>query len=325
MNIIFMGTPDFASPTLSAILSTGHKVSAVVTQPDKPSGRGRILTMPPVKVLAEANKIPVFQPDKIKNAEFVQLLKEFSPDVIVVVAYGKILPKEILNLPTSGCINVHASLLPKLRGAGPIQWSLINGETKTGITIMKMDEGMDTGEIIMQEELEILEDDDTTLLSNALSVIGATLLVNVLNKLEKDGKIDSQKQDNSQATYAPMLKKGDGKINWMEHVDKIYNLIRGVTPNPGAYTTLDSQAIKILKASPYDYAIPPITDKQIKERSEIPRYPGEILSVIKGKGIVVRTGSGGLLIETIQPSSKPAMTGESFINGRFARIGSKFQ
>ncbi|MEK6545070.1 MAG: methionyl-tRNA formyltransferase, partial [Nitrospinota bacterium] len=231
-----MGTPDFAVSTLEGLIKSNHKIIAVVTRPDRPKGRGREILPSPVKVVAEDNKIEVLQPEKVREPDFVKKLREYRSDCIVVVAFGQILPKDILSLPRYGCINLHASILPKYRGAAPINWALINGETKTGVTSMLMNEGMDTGDILIQREVEITEGDSAGTLHDRLSEIGSEVILETLDGLEK-GTVKRVKQNESSATYAQKIKKEDCLINWDEDAKKIVNRIRGLTPAPGAYTS----------------------------------------------------------------------------------------
>ncbi|MGI9554209.1 MAG: methionyl-tRNA formyltransferase [Thermodesulfobacteriota bacterium] len=248
MKIIFMGTPEFAVPSLRELVDSRHDVASVICQPDRPKGRGRKLASPPIKVLAAENSIPVLQPEKIKTDEFYEQLKDLNPDLICVTAYGKILPSNILMLPKYGCINVHASLLPKYRGAAPINWAIINGEKKTGITTMLMDEGMDTGDILLTEESEIAEVDTSIELGNKLSEIGAKLLIKTIDRLEAN-ELTPLKQNDNEATYAPIIKKEVGKIDWNKNADEIRDLIRGTQPWPGAFTTYNDKNLKIYKAT----------------------------------------------------------------------------
>jgi len=325
VQIIFMGTPAFAVPTLKRLIeSKRHNVAAVVTQPDKPAGRGKKLQPPPVKELALAHHIPVFQPEKLRGMNFDTVLAPFNPDVIVVVAYGKILPPEILRLPKFGCINLHASLLPKYRGAAPIQWAIINGERVTGVTIMLLDEGMDTGNIIATEEVEILEDDDTTSLGNMLSVVGAELMLKVLDRIEETGVVESRPQDHSQATYAPMLKKSDGLLPWDLRTDQVLCRIRGLLPWPSAFSFLHGKMWKILKAEPY-----PESDSLFirTQRSKEPNYvpePGTVTSLVRGKGFTVQTGDGSILVRIVQPQDKQPMEASAAVNGRLVQVGDVF-
>ncbi|HWP93598.1 MAG TPA: methionyl-tRNA formyltransferase [Thermodesulfobacteriota bacterium] len=304
MKIIFMGTPEFAVPSLQALIDSGDEIVAVVCQPDKPKGRGLDVTAPPTKVIAEKQGIPVLQPQKIKTEEFFNELKKLSPDLICVAAYGKILPKNILDLPPHGCINVHASILPKYRGAAPINWAIIRGEKVTGITTMKMDEGMDTGDMLLKKEIPIEDEDTGETLSQKLSLIGAELLIETI-KLLKEGRLNPTPQDHSQATYAPMLKKEDGKIIWSKSAEEVRNLIRGTLPWPGAYTTLDGKLLKIYKARVSDGV----------------GNPGEVIK--SDSGILrVATGNDSLDILELQIEGGKRLKAEEFLRGRRIRDGS---
>jgi methionyl-tRNA formyltransferase len=296
--IIFMGTPGFALPTLSTLIESENEVVAVITKPDTPKGRGRRVTPPPIKTLAVDYNIPVLQPDKIKTAEFYSELKGYEPDVICVAAYGKILPKNILDLPPSGCINVHASLLPKYRGAAPTNWAIIRGEEITGITTMMMDEGMDTGDILLQREVNIEVEDDAESLSEKLSIAGAELLIETI-RLQKQGRLARIPQDHSKATYAPMLKKEHGIIDWRKSAEEILNLIRGTLPWPGAHTTINEKNLKLYKA----------------EVSHGTGQPGEV--ILSESGILrVATGDGSIDITEIQIEGGKRLPVQAFLAGR---------
>jgi len=232
MGIVFMGTPQFAVETLEQLIQAGHQILGVVTQPDRPKGRGSKLNPTPVKVKADEYGLPVYQPEKIRDPIFIQKLADLKPEVIVVVAYGQILPKEILELPPLGCINVHASLLPKYRGAAPIHWSIINGEKETGVTTMLMDQGLDTGNMLLKTSVEIGSSETTGELHDKLAVLGGQLLIETLSMMAK-GEITPQAQDDGQATYAPLLNKEHELINWQKKAQDIQNLIRGMNPWPG--------------------------------------------------------------------------------------------
>lgn len=298
-----MGTPEFAVPSLRALIDSEDEVVAVVCQPDKPKGRGLEVVSPPTKVLAEKHCILVLQPQRIKTEEFFNELKELNPDLICVVAYGKILPKNILDLPTHGCINVHASILPKYRGAAPINWAIIRGERITGITTMRMDEGMDTGDMLLKREVPIDDEDTGETLSQRLSLIGAELLIETI-RLLKEGKLTPVPQDHSQATYAPMLKKEDGKIDWRKTAEEIRNLIRGTLPWPGAYTTLEGKLLKVYKA----------------RVSEGDGRPGEIIK--SGSSILrVATGKGALDLLEVQIEGGKRLKAEEFLRGRRIKEG----
>ncbi len=300
MRIVFMGTPDFAVPSLEALLKSEETVVGVVTQPDRPKGRGQALAPSPVKLVCQREGLPVLQPLKMKDPAFLQALKEWQPDVIVVAAFGRILPSVILSLPPKGCINVHASLLPKYRGAGPIQWAIINGERETGITTMLMDEGMDTGAILLQETVPIEPDDTAGTLSAKLAQVGARLLVDTLCRL-KAGTLVPSPQDHAQATMAPPLKKEDGLIDWSRPAVDIANRVRGLAPWPGAYTFAGDTLWKIWKAAPTDGPI----DKAL---------PGTVIGLAKD-AILVATGNGLLSITEIQPANSRRMTAAEFLAG----------
>lgn len=298
MKIIFMGTPDFAVPSLKALIDSEHEVIAVVAQPDKPKGRGRKLAPPPTKVLADQHNIPILQPEKVRTEEFFSQLQGLSPDLICVTAYGKIIPKNILELPKHGCINVHASLLPKYRGAAPINWAIVRGEKQTGITTMLMDEGMDTGDMLLKKEIQIQDEDDAGSLSEKLSQLGGALLLETISDLEQ-GSLSPSKQDESQATYAPILKKSDGEIKWEKPALELWNLIRGMNPWPGTFTKLENKSLKIYKSKLAD-----------GEGSS-----GEVLDSDPGT-LRVSTGEGALEILELQLEGSKKMDTKSFLSGR---------
>jgi len=298
MKIIFMGTPEFAVSSLKALIESDHEVIAVIAQPDKPKGRGRKLAPPPTKILAEEHNILVIQPEKVRTEEFLSELQDLSPDLICVTAYGKILPKSILELPEHGCINVHASLLPKYRGAAPINWAIVRGETQTGITTMLMDEGMDTGDMLLKKEIQIEDEDDAGSLSEKLSQLGGDLLLETISHLEQ-GKLTPSKQDESQATHAPMLKKSDGEIKWDKSAQELWNLIRGMNPWPGTFTNLENKSLKIYKAKLVDGV----------------GRPGEVLDSDPG-ALIVSTGEGALEILELQLEGSKRMDIKSFLSGR---------
>ncbi|MEE9193550.1 MAG: methionyl-tRNA formyltransferase [Thermodesulfobacteriota bacterium] len=303
MKIIFMGTPDFAVPSLKALIDSKYNVVGVVCQPDRPSGRGRKLTSPPVKILAEAESIPVLQPEKIRTDEFLDEIKFYNPDLICVTAYGKIIPPNILEHPKYGCVNVHASLLPKYRGDAPINWAIINGEKNTGITTMLMDEGMDTGDILLKKEIEIGEDDTSIELSEKLSAIGALLLIETIEKGQND-EIRPLKQNDSEATYAPIIKKEVGKIDWNKSADAIRDLIRGTQPWPGAFTSYNGKNLKIFRAS-------------INSQSG---DPGKVL-VSDGGKLVIGTGQNSLDISELQIEGGKRLKVADFLRGNNLETG----
>lgn len=326
MNIIYMGTPGFAVPPLRRILESGeHTVSAVVTQPDRQVGRGRKIQFPPVKELALEHNLVVLQPEKLRGAQFDKALSIYQPDIIVVAAYGQILPEEILQLPKYGCINIHASILPKYRGAAPIQRAIIDGEKYTGITIMQMEKGLDTGNIIAFEQVDILEDDDTASLSNLLSVTGATLLMNTLAKIEQEGRIVSTPQDHSKATYAGMLSKKDGLLDWTMDKDPLIFRIKGLQPWPGGFSFLHGRAWKILQAEYYDDP-DGLLQQSLEEKGMRPEDTdyGQVVLVLKGKGFVLKVGDGFLLVTSVQPPDKKPMQASDALNGKLVKEGDVF-
>lgn len=299
-SVVFMGTPSFSVPFLDALLKSERAVAGVITQPDKPKGRGRKLMPPPVKEYALAHKIPILQPAKLSAPIFAESIKKIQPQYIIVVAYGKIIPPEILKIPEKGCINVHASLLPEYRGASPIQWAIIHGRTYTGVTTMIMDEGLDTGDILLQERVEINRSETAGSLSTKLSDIGVNLLIRTLDGLDR-GKIVPQPQDHGKASYAPLLKKEDGLIDWRDTSEDIYNKIRGFDPWPGAYTFYQGDRWGIWKAEVLKRHIPSHT-------------PGEITEV-QPEGIIVATGDSALKITEIQVEGKRRMGVGEYLRG----------
>lgn len=308
MKVVFMGTPDFAKESLKAIYNAGYEIIGVVTNPDKPQGRGMKLTASPVKQFALEKELNIYQPEKVKNnKDFIEEMKNLNPDVICVVAYGKILPKELLEIPKLGCINVHGSLLPKYRGAAPIQWAVLNGDKTTGITTMYMDEGMDTGDMILKEEVKIGEDETTGELWERLETIGGELLVKTLKQIEQ-GTAPREKQS-GEFSMAPMLNKEMAKINWEEQDAKqIKNLVRGLNPIMGAYTYLDGKKIKFWKV---DIA----TKKEIfAEGLEIFRN-GTVIVSNPRDGIFIKTKDGILKVLEIQGENAKRMSIFDFLRG----------
>ncbi len=306
MRIIFMGTPEFAVPSLQALLESEDEVVGVVTQPDRPKGRGQTLTPPPVKELALRAGKPVIQPTKMKDPAFLEALKAWQPEVIAVAAFGRILPPAILALPPKGCINVHGSLLPKYRGAAPIQWAIVNGERETGITTMLMDEGMDTGAMLLREPVPIDPADTSGTLAERLAQVGARLLIETLRRL-KAGQLHPIAQDHSQATLAPIIKKEDGLIDWTASAQAIANRVRGFTPWPGAYTFAGPDRWTIWKAEPLTEAAPPSA-------------PGTIVRATK-EAIVVCTGSGLLAVTLLQPAGGRRMATGEYLAGHPVAVG----
>ena len=304
MRIIFFGTPAFAIPSLVALLQSEEEVIAVVTQPDKKKGRGRVSSPSPVKELAIDRGIKILQPINIKDPLFLNGLSKIMPEIIVVVAYGKILPAQILRLPSHGCINIHASLLPKYRGAAPIQWAIINGEKKTGITTMLMDEGLDTGNILLQEETEISYDDNAETLGNKLAEIGASLLIRTIKGI-RSGYIKPIPQKGT-PSYAPPLKKEDGRLNWSKTATEIFNFVRGMYPWPCAYCYLNKERIKITRV-------------KMLEGSGMPRRVEKT-----GEELIVGTGEGLISIIELQPEGKIPMSAKAFLQGRRLKEGAFF-
>ncbi|NLG93316.1 MAG: methionyl-tRNA formyltransferase [Clostridiales bacterium] len=297
MRIIFMGTPDFAVPCLQSIIEK-HTVCAVFTQPDKPKGRGYALTPPPVKVLAQEKNIPVYQPKTLRTEEAAQLIRDLNPDAIVGVAYGKILPKEILAVPPYGCINVHASLLPKYRGAAPIQWAVINGEKETGVTTMYMAEGLDTGDMLLKEKTEIGPEETAGELHDRLSQLGAELIIKTLQGIE-EGTIQRIPQGDSETCYASMLTKELSHVDWNKPAQEIHNLVRGLSPWPVANTTFHGKLLKIHKTKIAD------------------GYSGEAGHPVNANGafIVCCGGNTALELLEVQYEGKKRMSGKDFLRG----------
>lgn len=298
MKIVFMGTPDFSVPALEELAKV-HQVAAVVTQQDRPKGRGHKMQYTPVKEKALELNIPVYQPEKVKNPEFVDILREINPDVIVVIAFGQILSKEILDLPKYGCINVHASLLPKYRGAAPIQWAVIDGEEETGVTTMYMAEGLDTGDVIDTAVIKLDEKETGGSLFDKLAIEGGKLIVKTLSKLE-NGTATRTPQDDEKSSYAGKITKELGQIDFTKPAVTIERLIRGLTPWPSAYTTLDGKAMKVWDAT--------------VEEGNVTEQPGEIVEIAKHY-IKVATGENYLKINEIQLAGKKRMPMDAFLNG----------
>lgn len=306
MRVVFMGTPEFAVPTLKVLLEDENiEVVGVFTQPDKPKGRGKKLAMPPVKELALENNLEVFQPEKIKTSESVAILKELNPELIVVVAFGQILSKEILDIPKYGCINVHASILPAYRGAAPINWAIIKGEKTSGVTTMFMDVGLDTGDMIYKEYVEISEEDNSSTLHDKLSSAGYTVLKKTIDNLKK-GDLPREKQIEEESSYAPIMDKSLGKVNWKNSAEDIYNLVRGVIPWPGAHTTINDDVMKIWGVK--------------KSSKKTDKAPGMIIDVTQ-EGIYVATNDGVVVIDEIQMPNKKRMPVKEYLKGNKIELG----
>ncbi len=309
MKLVFCGTPMFAVPCLERLVAAGHEVMLVVTQPDRPQGRGMTMTAPPVKQAAMKLGLPVVQPEKIRtNAEFQKQLTALKPEAIIVVGYGRIIPPWMLQLPLLGNINVHGSLLPKYRGAAPIQWAIANGETITGVTTMRINEGLDTGDMLLQREMEILPDDTAVTVAPRMALIGAELLVETLDGLEK-ARIHPVPQDNKQATLAPILKKEDGFIDFSRTAREIHNRLRGFQPWPGAFTQYRGKTLKIVAAEPAS--------------ANLEVAPGEMY-LHDGDQLLVGCAGGTLLgLLQLQPEGKKAMAARDFISGYRPASGEK--
>lgn len=295
MKIIFMGTPDFAVPCLEQLIKAGHDIAAVFTQPDKPRGRKQILTPPEVKVCALDHGLTVYQPKTLRDGEALAIIKEIDPACIVVAAYGKILPREILDLPKFGCINVHGSLLPKYRGSAPIQWSVINGDKETGVTIMQMAEGVDTGDMLYQKAIPINIDDTAESMFNKLSDLGGEMIVEAIEKLEK-GELTAEKQDETLATHAPMLDKAISEIDWHKPALEVHNLVRGLYSWPIAQTTLHGKKLKIY-------------------RTTLGKGNGEAGSIIATDPLTIACAEGSVVIEELQLEGKKRMDAKTFLIG----------
>lgn len=307
MRIVFMGTPDFAVPSLEMLVKEGYEVVAVITQPDKPKGRGNKMTAPPVKEFALKHQIKVLQPEKIKTPEFIDQIRAFIPDLLITAAYGKILTKELLEVPVYGCINVHGSLLPAYRGAAPINWAVIKGEKKTGITTMYTDVGVDTGDMLLKKELEIGSDMTVGELHDKMSVLGAEVLMETLTALI-NGTLQRIPQEDSQSSYAPMMNKELGHIDWNKSALEIHNLVRGTDPWPGAYTFLLGNRMRVWKTS----LVPGKSDTEIDN--------GKILKV-DDEGILVKCPDGNLMIKEVQFDSSKRMSVGDYIRGHEINAG----
>ena len=302
-----MGTPDFALFSLKKLYECGHEIAAVITQPDKPTGRGYVLTPPPVKRWALEKSIPVYQPKTLRDEAFADLLSEIDPELIIVVAFGKILPENVLNYPKYGCINVHGSLLPEYRGAAPMQRAIIDGKKTTGITTMYMATGLDTGDMLLKAETEILPNDNFEDIHDKLGVLGAETLLRTVNKI-KSGTLTAEKQDDSLATYAAKIEKSDCLINFSKDANTVHNLIRGLSPIPLSFThTPDGKLLKVVRAEVED------------AESENTELPGTVTSV-DGR-ITVACGKGKINLLTVVPEGKSRMSGADFIRGRKIGVG----
>ena len=305
MRIVFMGTPDFAVPCLQRLLEDGHEVPAVFTQPDKPVGRHAVLTPPPVKQLALSHGIPVYQPTKMRDGTVAALLRELAPDCLVVVAYGRILPQEILDVPPRGCVNIHGSLLPRYRGAAPIQWSVIRGETVTGVTSMFMDAGMDTGDIIDTLTTPIGENETAGELFERLAPLGARLLSTTLAAIA-DGTVIRRPQNDAEATMAPMLEKAMGRLDLTRPAQELHNQVRGMNPWPGAFCTAGGKTLKI-------------------HETRVAAGSGAPGTLLCADPVTVACGEGALQLVTVQPEGKPRMAAEAWLRGARLPQGARLE
>ncbi len=313
MRIVFMGTPEAALLSLQAIHQSHHKVIAIFTQPDRSSGRGRKIKVSPVKNWAQKAGIPLFQPESLKRTNSEQSISKGNPDCIVAVAYGLILPKKILDIPPFGCVNLHFSLLPKYRGAAPVNWAIVRGERETGVTTFFMNEKMDEGDILLQDKVQILEHERADSLSRRMALIGSALLLETLDQIEK-GQLKGTSQDHSQASYAPIIKKEDGRIDWSKTAAEICQMVRGFFPWPGTFSTIRSKTVKILEA--YPESLPAKIGEETEE--------GSVVSLGKDS-IRVLCGKGGILsIKRLQPEGKKEMVARDAINGRYIQAGDRF-
>ena len=308
MNIIFMGTPEFALPTLKALHQSSHTVLSVITQPDKPKGRGQKLLVSPIKQFALDFNLPVLQPKTVNDPEFIHTLNQNQPDFIIVVAFGQILSETFLKIPKQFCINLHSSLLPKYRGAAPIHRSILNGDTRTGVTSMIMDKGMDTGDILLMQETPIHKSDNAQTLHDTLSEMGGNLVLETLVRLEQNTLLPTP-QNNNLATYAPKLKKEEGLVKWEKNANTLFNQVRGLTPWPGSYTLLNKKRLRILKAQ--------VTEGTLDDQ------PGQIARVTD-IGIEVGTGQDRLVLTELQPEGKKSMSAKSFLAGHKIERGTLF-
>ena len=304
MRIVFMGTPDYSVKTMSALLRAGHEIAALFAQPDKPVGRKQILTPPATKQFAVENNIPVYQPNTLRDGKALEIIKEINPDVIVVVAYGKILPKEILEYPKYRCVNGHASLLPKYRGASPIQWSILCGESVTGVTTQIMNDGIDTGDILMTKEIEIYDNETAEHLFERLSTVSANLMVETLSELEK-GNIIPVKQEESKATYAPIIKKEMALLDFNKNANEVYNAVRAFYSWPCAYFMLNGKRVKVLS-------------------SKLSELKGEPSTVVANESsLVIACKDKAIELVTVQPENSKAMSAAQMLCGHKIELGTK--
>ena len=298
--LIYMGTPEFAIPTLRALIESEYKILSVVTQPDRPKGRGRKMAASPVKRLATEQNIEILQPERVSDNDFCDLIRKKAPDLIIVVAFGQILRKAFLSIPRWGVINIHASLLPQYRGAAPIQWAILNNESQTGLTVMRMDERMDTGPILFQEEIPILQDETAGQLHDRLALMAGDLMIRALNQMAGN-PVKESPQDHSMATYAPKIEKSISLIDWKQHAVRISALIRALDPRPGAYTSIQGREIKLFSS-------------RVADEDRVGLVPGRVIRN-GGGGLYVETGKGVIEIREVQYSGKKRLTAPDFLRG----------
>ena len=313
MRVLFWGTPDFALPALRAIESAGQEVAAVVTRPDRPRGRGRKQAPSPVRRHAELRGHRVLTPERPRDGAFVELVREIAPDVSAVVAYGHILSRELLEAPRLGSLNVHASLLPALRGAAPVNWAVARGHTVTGVTVMRMVEAMDAGPVLARAEIPIGETDTASLLSPRLAELGAALLAETLSRLEEEGPVEEVEQDHATATYAPKVDRATARVDWTEDARAVACLIRGMDAVPGAWSVLKGQPVKLF------------APEVVEGEAEGEPVPGRIVSVGPREGLVVAAGGGWVRIGEVQPAGKRRMEAAAWIRGRGPAVGDRFE
>ncbi len=326
MKIVFMGTPEFAAASLEALIRAGHEITAVVTQPDKPKGRGRQMQFPPVKECAVRHGIRVLQPVKIKAPEAVEELRQIEADIFVVAAFGQILSSEILHMPRFGCVNIHASLLPKYRGAAPIQWAILNGETQTGVTIMQMDEGLDTGDMLTKVAVPITDRDTGDSLHDKLMEAGAKLIVDTLPLIEQ-GKVTPEKQNDAESCYASRLSKELGRIDWSKSAGELARLVRGLNSWPGSYTTFRDKILKIWEAEADgaqadDTHSAGFDEKEPASDRQNETTAGTVVEVTK-EVIKVQTGEGLLVVKSVQPEGKKRMQVKDYLLGYQIKTGER--
>jgi methionyl-tRNA formyltransferase len=304
MRLVFLGTPEFAVPALERIVETGHEVLTVVTQPDRPKGRGQQTTASPVKQAALRLGLTIYQPERVRRSEAVEYLRALAPETMVVVGYGQIIPQNVIDIAPRGIVNVHASLLPKYRGAAPIQWAIVNGESLTGVTTMQIDAGLDTGDMLLKAQTEIGPEENALELSERLAAMGADLLVETLDRLAA-GNLTTVKQDCAQATYAPILKREDGRIDWSQAAQEVHNRVRGLDPWPGAYTQFRGQTLHIWKSRLWGQGRP--------DAGTLPETPGSVVSL---RPLVVNCGSGALELLEVQLAGRKRIFATDFANGQ---------